>query len=293
MKTSIKIAILLFSVVGAIVGVFIFAKTRVDPPKATDFGNPYAQHLDTMVKSIGNVEQVSASEQMTSATKTFWNAYALLELLQKEERLEPAMGDKSLDKMLGEYVRVLPNAAFTSLKNGDVCSGISQVGDCLKSIKNLRHSDGTSAITTDYLSTLAPLTDLYNNYRSAWALTKRSSYNGDFADVKTRIEEANSYKEKEYLRDCGSLMAALDNLPRYISNSHYYYLANWAENLYYYSNYPSWEKFEYNYSEFKKAMAEYENASDVYGYSNVRDTQTLWNLANKGYNGAYNDSYFQ
>lgn len=281
MNTLLKITILLLSIVGGIIGVFYFEKTRVEPPKPINLGNPYERHLNTLVKGIGDFESVDEGEQMAAATQKFRNSYALLKLMGSENRLEPAVIDGFLDKMLGEYVRVLPNAAFSSIKKKDACSELTLLGECLDSIKILKHSDGTSAVTNNFKATLKPLTALYNDYRFAWALTKRSSYNGDFADVKTRLERANRYKEKEYLRDCGSLVAALDNLPRRISNSHYYFLADRANGFSY--CYLSWSKFQQDYNDFKKAVADYRKASDVYGYKNIRDTKALLNRARKNY----------
>lgn len=291
MKTPIKIAILLFSVVGVIVGVLIFAKSRVSPPQAVELGNPYVAHLDTLTKDINNKAQ-SGGDPMTAVTQSFWDEYVLLQLMIKEERVKADESDNQLDKALGEYVRVLPDAARASLRSGNTCSGIDQVAQCLKAIKPLQHSDGTAAISDEHKSTLAPLTVLVNDYREAWALSKRTSFNGNLSDAREKIEQANSYKDKEFIKDCSSLMTALDNLPRYLSNGHYYYLARQAEDLYYYRQYGSWSNFKSAYEAFKSAMSEYENATDVYGSEYIRDTQPLWNVANQGYNWAYNDGDF-
>ena len=277
MKQPIKILILVVAILLAVGGVLYFMHTILAPPMPEN-RNQFVATLeaDTIVINRDDRE------------KGFAKFKDELFLFQKEEVISSSEYDKAYEQMISTYTPLFLNWCFERFSASEwypndhkfMLSRISM-------LQSADYSNGKPIIergSSPYLR-MDHIKTIIQNYKDAWAATRVKGFT-NLKDANERIQKAKSYKNKDYLSNCTSLMQAINNVSSKLENAHYSYLKGQVERLWNYSNYSDLDSYDKLVDEVDAKLDEYKNnAQKTYGKS--RDVEPLKTQGGKIYERAY------
>lgn len=214
MKTSIKILILIFFVVVAAAGVLIFVKTQLAPPATVEYKEPYSAPLKENVRNVANKAFPQCKDEFTKV-------YHKVNFMNQEQLLSNEEANKqfvTLDTVYGNRVVRYAYGIFNSSTWPE--DKLSLVSNTMSSLRNDRLIGGAKALTSEMEGSFNQIDRILSDYRSALSFSHNTGFSS-VADAQSKIRSIESYKNKPYLRNNRSLMAALDAMPAAIANSHY------------------------------------------------------------------------
>lgn len=279
MKVAIKIFILILAITLAIGVVMIYAKTKVEPPKAPKQTN---QYLNDLSKNNSALSGISGSLQEDSILSVTLNRIAVFE---KEGKISPTEADKGLDNLLSVYTPRFLKRSFDKFKQG-VWYEIDHkyMLKTIRLLKQIKHSDGNLALTKNTLDSLVKVENIIDRYNRARRISKTTRFTG-ISNAQSVISQARQYAKDEWLSNCSDLVHALNNVKPNIAESHYNYVVSMVEKLSQFKYYSSDYYENTLVPQVDAAVTEYDNkASALYG--SKKDVNTLWNKAKRYYNDA-------
>jgi len=279
MKVTIKILILVLSVTLAIGGVMIYAKTKVEPPKAPQQSN---QYLNDLSNCNDQFDRMISGEQEDSIMFVAWNR---INIFTQEGKITETEADDKIDVLLVKYTPLFLKRSLNLFKqsvwNEEDHKYMMGVIIFLRQVK---HLDGNVALKSNTRDSLTLVENIINNYNQARTLSKNTRFSG-VANAQRTISQARQYANDEWLSNCSDLVRALNNVKSSIAESHYNYAASMVEKL---SQYRYFSKEYYDETlvpQVDAVVTEYDNkASALYGLK--RDVNVLWNRAKAYYNEA-------
>lgn len=205
---------MLFSI-GAVVGVLVFAKTRVAPPLNLKLVDQYVVNLESSSVSFDTIKSIEESriEYIRLDDK--------LNIFLSENVIDAKVSDEYRMKIDDSYGRKLTTYGFDILR-GSVWPE-NKLQDLLSMLVSLNADKLTTedtAVSEEFINTSNKICRVVDEYKSALNLAKNTSYNG-INDASAKIQKAKSYRSAEYLRNNVALVTALNALPRKIAQSHY------------------------------------------------------------------------
>ena len=237
MKTFNKIALLIVSIVIAVGGVLIFAKTRVEPPKALKPVDQYAMDLQKEVDKLSTFRNdIRKADSLFLLTKKKIAIYASENKIDGQER------DTYDKQMLVSFVPILVQYAhdtFGKVFGIKVISIISRYVSLI--IKSL--PTAFANIPNQHKADINELGNVLSRYRDARRVSMHQSYHG-IAAARRSISLAREYANDHWLRHCADLINALRKQVRpSIGKSHYYYVQSQVNKLANYRSY-SWSYYD-------------------------------------------------
>lgn len=284
MKVTIKILVLLLAVVLAVGGIMIYAKTKVDPPKALEQVDQYAIDLikcnEAIVKGEGDKE----------IDYNYISALDRIKVYQQEYKLQASQVDKSLDDLVVTYSPLFLKRCFTAFQqwawsDDDHANILLRIRD----LKDLKHNDGTSVLLKSTSDSLDQVSRIIADYKQARIVSRSNSFTG-ISNAKSTINQATQYANDQYLSNCLDLVSALNSVKKNIAESHYNYIFSQVAEL---SQYRYFSKDFYENTlipHVDKVVSEYDNEAGAL-YGSKRDVNSLWSRARNYYNQAM--SYYQ
>lgn len=284
MKVFVKILILVLAVTLAIGGVMIYAKTKVEPPKAPKQTNQYLYDLSNCYSSFKNVEKGNQEDSILLVT---WNK---INIYVKEDKINKSDADKATDALLDKYTPLFLKRSFALFKQSVWNENDHKyVLGVINSLKQMKHSDGNVALKKETKDSLTQIENIISRYNQARAISKHTHFSG-IANAQSTISQARQFANDSWLSNCTDLVRALNNVKSSIAESHYNYVSSMVEKL---AQYRSFSKTYYDNTlvpQVDAVVTEYDNkASALYG--SKRDVNVLWNRAKSHYNDA--SLYFQ
>lgn len=279
MKVFVKVLILVLAITLAIGGVMIYAKTKVEPPKAPQRTN---QFIDDVTNSISSFDIVSKGNQEDSILNVTCNKIGIF---MKEGKITKQEADKELDALLGKYAPLFLKRSFSLFKQSDWNEGDHKyMLSVINSLKQIKHSDGLAALKKETKDSLSQIETIISRYNQARAISRHTSYSGVTNAQKT-ISQARQFAKDSWLSNCTDLVRALNNVKPSIAESHFNYASSMVGKL---AQYRSYTKTYYDNTlvpQVDAVVTEYDNkASALYG--SKRDVNALWNRAKSYYNEA-------
>lgn len=279
MKNKVKVLILVLSIIAAVSGVMIYAKTIVEPPMALKQINQYTTDLSicysSLVKAGSEVREDSIFDITVDRIKKF----------EAEGKLTAVDAKSNIECLLGKYTPLFFKHSFGKFQqNTWHDSDHNYMLSVVKSLKSMKHTDNTLAIAKTTLDSLNQVERVISNYRQARTLSRRTSFT-DVASAQNVINQANKFVNDPWLSKCTELSNALKNIKPSIAQSHYSYVLDQVEKLSQYKYYGQ-SYYENTLIPLVDAtVTEYDNkAATLYG--SKHDVNSLWNKARAYYNEA-------
>lgn len=279
MKVFVKILILVLALTLAIGGVMIYAKTKVEPPKAPNQTN---QYLNDLSSSYGMYKKKLNTLQEDSVLFVTLNRICIF---AQENKVTKNEADKGTDILIGKYVPLFLNRSFANFKRSEWHENDHQyMLSIINSLKQIKHSDGNLALRKETKDSLAQIETIISRYNQARAVSKRTHFSG-VANAQSAISQARQFANDSWLSNCTDLVRSLHSVKSSLAESHYNYVSSMVEKL---AQYRSLSHTYYDNTlvpQVDAAVTEYDNkASALYG--SKKDVNALWNRAKNYYNEA-------
>lgn len=259
MKTFNKIALLIVSIVLAVGGVLIFAKTRVEPPKALKPVDQYAMDLQNEVNKLSTFRNdIRKADSLFLLTKKKIAIYASENKIDGQER---GTYDK---QMLVSFVPILVQYAHDKFQQSVwYKSNLDYIEERIAIIKSL--PTAFANMPNQHKADINELVNVLNRYRDARRVSMHRSFHG-IAAARRSISLAREYANDRWLRHCADLVHGLNQVRPSIGKSHYYYVQSQVNKLANYRSY-SWSYFDNTLVQHVSDQIEvYENnARKLYG----------------------------
>lgn len=260
-KNVRKIIILLTAVFLAVLGVMIFYKTVVSPPKKIEFNQN--RHLESIEAKINTIDGRHVGYQNDS----LYDAVSdVIKLCEGEGYITATEKESVMKSFMQKYIPLYNNWCYSRFRE----SIWHEEEHSYMKHRNAELMNLSSA--SSFSNDLQAINKIINNYENANRLPTK--YNGIDKARKT-INEAKNYKQMEYLSNCTALVSKLNAVPKNIEASHYSYLNGLKTNLGKYEDL-GWDedKFDDKYTEFSNKVKEYEDNKSIYGQY-ARSLETL------------------
>ncbi|MBD5356065.1 MAG: hypothetical protein HDR88_03540 [Bacteroides sp.] len=263
MNKPIKILLLIAAVIIAISGVLLYMKTIVSPPRDLEFKNQFEEALNQKIECFKKVDSDNLEREFTILTD-------LAHRFKAESNIDEKFFDKEYTEIIGIY-----SPKFTQYCLGQFQKSVwnesehKWMEDRIAQLRKLTVEDGSRKIMENFSeadSRLSIILKTISKYRGAKALSNRTGYSS-LGEARSRISEANQYKQDEYLKNNTALMIALNGLPGRLESSHYASVRTKVNALANYYNY-SQDSYDALSDNVVAAIKEYkQNAQSVYGTS--------------------------
>jgi hypothetical protein len=276
MKVFVKILILVLALTLAIGGVMIYAKTKVEPPKAPHQTN---QYLNDLSRSYGMYNKKINALQEDSVLFVTINR---ISIFVQENKITKNDADKGTDVLLGKYVPLFLNRSFANFKHSEWHENDHQyMLSIINSLRQIKHSDGNQALRIETKDSLAKIETIIRRYKQARAVSKQTHFSG-VANAQNAISQARQFANDSWLSNCTDLVRDLHSVRSSLAESHYNYVSSMIEKL---TQYRSYSKNYYDNTlvpQVDAVVTEYDKkASALYG--SKKDVDALWNLARNYY----------
>lgn len=215
MKTSVKILLLILFSIGAIIGVLVFAKTRVSPPSNLELVDQYSANLKYACASFDSIKDFDTARIEYVCLDDRLNRF------YSENAIDAKISDdfrKEIDETYGKKLKIY---GFSLLKKSFWAEDtLNELIAMLASLKGDKLSTGETAVSEDFIASSNRINSIIADYRAALRLSRSTSFNG-VNDASAKIQKARHYRSSEYLKNNAALVNALDALPVRIAQSHY------------------------------------------------------------------------
>lgn len=225
MKVFVKILILVLAITLAIGGVMIYAKTKVEPPKAPNQTNQYLDDLSQSNKMFGKKISGIQEDSVLFVTLSKINIFA------KENKVTRNEADKAIDVLISKYTPLFLNRSFANFKRNEWYENDHQyMLSIINSLKQIKHSDGNQALRKETKDSLAQIENIISRYNQARAVSKRTHFSG-VANAQSTISQARQFANDNWLSNCTDLVRALNSVKSSLAESHYNYVSSMVEKL--------------------------------------------------------------
>ena len=224
MKLSVKIIMLVLFVVIAIGGILIFIKTQLAPPGNIDFKDPYSNILNDDVTKVGQ-------HDFPQCQGDFAKAYHKIGFMNQEKLLDNEQADEMIMKIDTAYGNRIVKYAFRIFNSSSWSEeNLKTATNAISRLRSDKLHSGQRAITNEMESSFRDVDRVISDYRAAVNFSKNTSFHS-VEDASSRINNISTYREKPYLSNNSSLMAALNQMPEKIASSHYNYVSGQVSRL--------------------------------------------------------------
>ncbi len=263
MNKSVKILLLAVAVIIAIGGVLLFMKTIVSPPQDLEFKNQYELALNQKIEGFKKVDSDNLEREFVTLTD-------LAHRFKAESSIDDKLFDKEYTEIIGVYSPKFAQYCFAQFqKSVWDANDLKWMEERISQLRNLTIEDGSRRIMDSYSEVngkFSIILKTIGKYREASDLVNSTRYSG-IADARAKIQQANRFKQDDYLRNNASLMKALNSLPSRLETSHYAALRTKVNTLSNYYNYSA-ESYDALSDNILAALKEYKNnAKSIYGVS--------------------------
>lgn len=284
MKTTAKILILILSVICAIGGVMVYAKTKVAPPIVLSQINQYEQDVIKLI-----AEELSA-ENAKKEDEVFTKAVDRIQIFAKEGKMNTSEINESMDRFVGSYSPKFLKRCFVAFNQSEWKDETHRyILSQTSVLKSLTHSDGTSVLSKSTIDSLNLVSSIISDYRAAKQISRTSTFTG-YDNASSSISKARSYANNPYLSNCRTLVNDLNQVKLRLAKSCYSQVVSKIDEL---TRYRIYTRDYYDNTlvpEVDQVVTDYDNkAAAVFGTK--ENVTALWNRAKSHYSDAM--SYYE
>ena len=284
MNTTAKILILILSVICAIGGVMVYAKTKVAPPIVLSQINQYEQDVIKLI-----AEELSA-ENAKKEDEVFTKAVDRIQIFAKEGKMNTSEINESMDRFVGSYSPKFLKRCFVAFNQSEWKDETHRyILSQTSVLKSLTHSDGTSVLSKSTIDSLNLVSSIISDYRAAKQISRTSTFTG-YDNASSSISKARSYANNSYLSNCRTLVNDLNQVKLRLAKSCYSQVVSKIDEL---TRYRIYTRDYYDNTlvpEVDQVVTDYDNkAAAVFGTK--ENVTALWNRAKSHYSDAM--SYYE
>ena len=260
-KNVKKVIILVTAFFLAVLGVMIFHKTVVSPPKEIKFNQN--RHMESIEAKINTIDGRHVGYQNDSLYDAVTD---MIKLCEDEGYITASEKESVMKAFMQKYLPLYNNWCYSRFRES---AWHDEEHRYIKS-RNAELMNLPSA--SSFSGDLQAINKIIYNYEQAISLSTK--YNG-IDKARRTINEARNYKQMEYLSNCTALVNKMNGVPRKLEANHYAYLNGLKNNLGNYED-QEWDedKFDDEYTKFSNKVKEYEDNKSIYG-QHARSLETL------------------
>ena len=227
-NSLIKSLILALAIAIAVGGVLFFIQTVASPPQDIKATDVHSSDLQQFAKSY-NPDSLGfiKAERMFDVIidrATIYKGDSFID----EKTYDDAVAN-SAEKFSATFIKWAMSKFWQSVWNHSDHVVMTKI---IKKLRNVRIAQGTKkALESKSLTSLTKIESIIGEYENAWKVAKQTTFI-NFDDAFAKRRKAESLARKEYLRNCRSLVAALQSVGKKLEESSYGQLKHKVENLY-------------------------------------------------------------
>ena len=278
MRNTIKIIILFAAIIFAIGGVFVYAATRIEPPKTPVEYNQYNVDLAKNYDIISNTEDEIETESMYTMLIDRINMYETEGKITLDEK------DKNLSKFMNVYTPLFLSTSFKKFnKSNWTNNNHDKMQARVDDLKRKKLSNNNLVLSKSKVDSLNLVSNIINNYNNAKIVANSTSFT-TVANARILKENASRYVNDKFLSNNTSLYKSLNSLMGKIGESHRGQLNYRINQLGNYRNVNQAHYLNTLVPNFDRVFSEYkENANSLYGggFGTIAETNALFAKANQ------------
>lgn len=278
-NTAIKIGILVGLLILVIGAVLIFLPSIMTPPLDVPIINTHKQAIEKGIVSLSEHKPIAFNDS------TYDQIVSKMRLYRTEEFLTEEEADEQTESLVEEYFPIFRDYCYDCF-NSSVWNEADHKAILIK-VNHMRSlkikNNKKSPLTNFQTSEINKIQNIIEQYRQAKQISGCKTFIS-IDDANKKIELAEQYKNKEYIRNCTDLVCKLAEVKTNIGNSHYKKVENIVNEI---SDYEYMEKDDFLslVDIVDNKINEYSNNSGKYG-SAVNSVSALKNKATEYYRDA-------
>ena len=278
-NTAIKIGILVGLLILVIGAVLIFLPSIMTPPLDVPIINTHKQAIEKGIVSLSEHKPIAFNDS------TYDQIVSKMRLYRTEEFLTEEEADEQTESLVEEYFPIFRDYCYDCF-NSSVWNEADHKAILIK-VKHMRSlkikNNKKSPLTNFQTSEINKIQNIIEQYRQAKQISGYRAFIS-IDDANKKIELAEQYKNKEYIRNCTDLVCKLAEVKTNIGNSHYKKVENIVNEM---SDYEYMEKNDFLslVDIVDDKINEYSNNSRKYG-SAANSVSALKNKATEYYRDA-------
>jgi len=267
-NTSIKIVILVVSLLIAVGAILAFWKLFVEPPHDFEGAN---LHASSLKEDIGKITSSKDRAYNDSLYIVIIDKYVVF---HENGHISDAENDEGLKNFSRIFIATysdLCEKKFNSARWGE--KGFKEITQRINSLKSLKLSNGNKVVQGTDAGKLNDIEGVIDRYKNAKKAASVSTYQS-VSQAKSAINNASTYASDPYISK-SDLQDKLVNVKKVIGKSHYAFLEDKVDALRSYRSMTK-ETFESKCADIKTELQNYEGVKSIYG-SSAKDISSLKN----------------
>lgn len=271
-KSLAKSLILAFAIAAAVGGVLFFIQTVVNPPQDIKVADVYAADLQKLSTSY-NPDSLG----LTEAEKMFDVIVDRASIYKTDSFID----EKAYDNVVANSSEKF-SATFVKWAMSKFSQSVWMHGDhvvmtkLINKLRSVTIAQGSKkALESNSLAALTKIESIIGEYGNAWKVAKQTSFS-DYDDAYSKRKYAESLTTKEYLKNCASLVNALNSLGQKLESSCYYQLKRRVDTLQNLYSFATKSAYDNESSKVYDLIQEFEKTK-VFGVSTSAHAQSLKN----------------
>jgi hypothetical protein len=256
MKNSIvKSLILAFAIAVAVGGVLFFIQTVVSPPDSIKQVEVHATDLQQFSASYNpGAMNLSEAEKMLDAIIDRATIY----------KIDSLIGQKVYDEAVGtsatRFAKTFVDWSFSKFRQS-----VWKSSDHNKMKKLINKLRGIIDQKSKYAlpDSIKTIESVIKNYNSAWTAAKDTKF-VRYEDVEKKCDAADKYLEKDYLKNCKSLVNAINSVRKKLEISRYHQLKAQVDKLQYLDSFKSKDDYDNSSKDVSTELGTFQD-TDVFG----------------------------
>ncbi len=226
-KNIVKSSILALAIAIAVGGVLYFFQTIVSPPESIMVENVHAQDIHKVTMSYN-----PNGMELKDALRHFDAILDRAAIYKEDSFIE----DKTYDDAVSGSAEKF-SAKFVSWSMSRFGQSVWNHNDhivmmnLINKLRNVTVAQGSkNALDSKTLASLTKIESIIGEYGNAWKVAKQTSFI-NYDDAYFKRKKAESVAKSEYLRNCTSLVNALNSVGEKLERSSFYQLKRRVDNL--------------------------------------------------------------
>ena len=269
-KSLIKSLILVIASARAVGSVLFFVQTIVSPPKNIKMEDVHTTDIQKFSNSY-NPDTLDLNE----AEKQFDIIVDRATLFRGDSLIDQKTCDNAIscsaEKFSEKFVKWSMSKFDQSVWNHSDHVIMTKI---ISKLRNVKIAQGTrKALETNSLAALTKIESIIGEYGNAWKVAKQTSFI-NYDDVYSKRKNAEYLATKKYLRNCTSLVNALNSVGEKLESSCYYQLKRRVDNLQNLYSFGTKSAYDNESSRVYDLIQEFENTK-VFGVCTSAHAQSL------------------
>lgn len=272
-NSLVKSLILAFAIAAAVGGVLFFIQTVVSPPQDIKMADVHASDLQQFSSSY-NPDSLG----LTEAEKMFDVIVDRASIYKADSFVDEKTYDDAVANSAEKFTASFVKWAMSKFEQSVwMHSDHIVMTKLINKLRNVTVAQGSKkALESNSLASLTKIESIIGEYGNAWKVAKQTSFS-NYDDAYAKRKNAESLAKKEDLKNCASLVNALNSVGEKLEKSSYYQLKKRVDNLQYLYSFGSKGSYDNESSRVYDLIQGFEK-TQAFGVSTASHAQVLKDL---------------